>query len=42
MMVAMFRVTVRQEEVVDLYIVFVMEVRVGVWSMVLSNWGLYD
>jgi len=42
MMVAMFRVTVRQEEVVDLYIVFVMEVGVGVWSMVLSSWGLCD
>jgi hypothetical protein len=42
MMVAMFRVTVRQEEVVDLYIVLVMEVRVGVWSMVLASWGLCD
>jgi hypothetical protein len=44
MMIAMFSVTERQEEVMDLYIyiVFVMEVRVGVWSMVLSSWGLCD
>jgi hypothetical protein len=42
MMVAIFRVTVRQEEVMYLYIVFVIEVGVGVWSMVLSNWGLCD
>jgi hypothetical protein len=42
MMVAMLRVTVRQEEVVDLCMVFVMEVRMGVWNKVLSNWGLCD